>query len=118
MATKIENYDFSRRGRKEKYPWAEWLDGNVWSLDAGDDFTCTSESLRTTIYAAAKKRGVSVNTFVDDDKVIVQAIPLKVKATAETDEPTDVPVDISVEDDGDDTEASGHFWESGTTVNA
>jgi hypothetical protein len=118
MATKIENYDFSRRGRKEKYPWAEWLDGNVWSLDAGDDFTCTSESLRTTIYAAAKKRGVSVNTFVDDDKVIVQAIPLKVKAIAEAEATDEVPVDIDVDDDGDDTEASGHFWVEKETVNA
>ncbi len=84
MAKQIADFDFTRRGRKEKYPWAEWLEvGTTWELTHGEgendedvDYTCTSESLRTTIYSAAKKYGVSVATQISEDRVVIAASEL------------------------------------------
>lgn len=80
MAKQIADFDFTRRGRKEKYPWDQWLAvGSTWELTRGEDaddedvdFTCTPESLRTTIYSAAKKRGVATQTWIGEDKVVIR----------------------------------------------
>lgn len=49
-------------GRPEKYPYAQWFDGQMWALKEGEDFTTSVDSLRGAINSAKNKRGVQVRT--------------------------------------------------------
>lgn len=52
------------RNRDGKYPWDEWLDGQVRELERGEngDFDCTPDSFRNTFYTAANERGLKAKT--------------------------------------------------------
>lgn len=49
-------------GRPEKYPYAQWFDGQMWALEEGVDFKTSVDSLRGAINSAKKKRGITVRT--------------------------------------------------------
>lgn len=53
-------------GRKQSYPWDEWLDGNCRKLVQGKDFGCALNSLAILAYAQANKRGLQA--VVSQDK--------------------------------------------------
>jgi hypothetical protein len=55
MARKVE--EFPDAPSQARYPWDEWLDGDVWELTAGVDFNGKPESLRSVADVQAKKRG-------------------------------------------------------------
>lgn len=69
-------------GKRARYPWNEWFDGQVRQLENGVDFTCTPEGLRTTIHTAAKRMGFKVTTANVEGDVYVHAEPVD-------DEPTE-----------------------------
>jgi hypothetical protein len=74
MAEKIESYEFGR-GRG-KYPWEEWLDGNVWKATAGEDFDISAENFKASVYAAATKKRLKARVAVTEDgNVVWQAFP-------------------------------------------
>jgi len=57
-----------------RYPWDEWLDGQIRELVAGEDFTSKPETLRQNAALQAQKRGGRAKTRLLDDgeqKVIV-----------------------------------------------
>ena len=62
----------SKRGRSEQYPYDDWFDGALWRLRRGEDFTVTPTSMRTTIYSAAKRRGVTVETRLVGGVLLIQ----------------------------------------------
>lgn len=62
----------SNRGREEQYPFDDWFDGALWRLSRGEDFAVTPASLRSTIYAAAKRRGVRVETRIVGGVLLVK----------------------------------------------
>lgn len=45
-------------------PWDDWLDGQVWELEAGTDFISTPLSFRKTVLLRAAQRQVRVRTQV------------------------------------------------------
>lgn len=57
MAKKIEVFDWDsakkRSGgggaRPAKYPWDEWLDGSIWQLTGGEDFTGNVDAMRSAV---------------------------------------------------------------------
>jgi hypothetical protein len=53
----------------------EWLDGQVWQLDEGEDFNCTKDSIRGRFSSACYQKELRAKTRVDGDSVIVQARP-------------------------------------------
>lgn len=55
------------------YPWAEWLDGNIWELARGEDFTVKPSHMQQATGAAARKRGLEYTTRSIGDKVYIQA---------------------------------------------
>ncbi|MHB8742553.1 MAG: hypothetical protein ACYC9L_05445 [Sulfuricaulis sp.] len=69
MARKTSTYEFKRA--KGRYPWDEWLDGNIWELLKGEDFT-SIESFRSSAQTQAKKMGGRVRTETDGDKLHLQ----------------------------------------------
>jgi hypothetical protein len=72
----MENYSVSRvvefnlseigqRGRKPKYPWKKWFDGRNHVLIQGEDYEAESpKSFRSTVYSAARRMGVDVETAI------------------------------------------------------
>lgn len=59
MARKLESFPASSGAR---YPWDEWLDGNVWELVSGEDYTAKSPTFRANAQLQAKKRSGRVRT--------------------------------------------------------
>ena len=75
MAEILESYDFKSVGGPPRYPYDQWFDGQIWKLQYMVDFDCQVVSLRQGLYAAAKRRGISVKVAVSTDgDVVVQRI--------------------------------------------
>lgn len=71
---RIDNdYSFPEQGRPAGVPFDEvWFDGQTRVLEQAEDFPgFTPDQMRSAIYYQARKRGVTVNTHVPDDKTIV-----------------------------------------------
>lgn len=78
MARKLKNFSFTKNeservNRKIRYPWDQWLDGDVWELTPGKDFTISVASFRSGAFYNAKIRGMKIRTARKDDKLIIQA---------------------------------------------
>lgn len=78
----LTSHTFTRAARESQYDWEKLLDGKIYQLEAGSDFSCKVLTFCSLIRGAAKKAGVSVRTqTITDDKgnetgVVVQAVPL------------------------------------------
>lgn len=68
---------FPKTAVGSKYPWSEWMNGQVWKLTKGIDFNCTVESFTTGCHYAAKVSGKRAKTRRDGDTVYVCATPNK-----------------------------------------
>jgi hypothetical protein len=60
----------------QHYPWEEWLDGNVWQLDRGTDYTAKANTIITNARTQARRRGGSVRTRLlrqnGDEAIVLQ----------------------------------------------
>jgi hypothetical protein len=69
---------FPAAATHSRYPWDQWLDGQVWELVAGEDFTSKPETIRQNAAVQAQRRGGNVKTRLVDDGdrqiVIVQML--------------------------------------------
>ena len=50
--------------RASKYPWADWLDGEIWELKSGEDFDGKPTNFRSVALAQARNRGGKVKTHL------------------------------------------------------
>ncbi len=64
MAENVNPDELKRmpRGRRPKYPWAQWTDGEWWHAKQGEDFTVAVNSFRSTLANHACKYGLRVVT--------------------------------------------------------
>ena len=53
MARKLDQFPLSTAAR---YPWDEYLDGSVWELARGEDFSCSVRSIQGAARAQANRR--------------------------------------------------------------
>lgn len=83
MSRIIEDYQPKKGGRRDTYPWTEWLDGRTYMLSRGEDFKCTLKAMRIHIYRMAKRRGVKVSVHFQDKNTIVLEV-VKPPAKAKT----------------------------------
>lgn len=60
-------------GRKEKYPYDKWFNGQIWELIGGTDFSNDPENFRITLTGAARRRNTRIRTRVVGSRVYVQA---------------------------------------------
>lgn len=73
MARKLQTFP-----AKSTHPWDEYLDGSVWELTEGEDFTSKLATFRMNAKAQAERRGGKVRTSVqrgqdgDPDKLVIQ----------------------------------------------
>jgi hypothetical protein len=61
MARKVEEFP-DASPPASKYPWPQWLDGGVWELVPGQDFTGSPATFRSNAIAQANKREGKVRT--------------------------------------------------------
>ncbi len=72
MAKKVDAWPTNTRGAR--YPWDEWLDGDIWALETGKDFGMNAENFRAQVYIAAKNRGMTVTTARKGKILYVKAV--------------------------------------------
>jgi hypothetical protein len=71
MAKKVNAWPTT--SNSTRYPWDQWLDGNIWALTKGDDFDQNTEHFRAQVYIAARNRGVKARTTRLGDVLHIQA---------------------------------------------
>ncbi len=81
MAEVVKKYDFtSRRSGRLKYPWAQWMNGQIWALKYGEDFTVKPTNFANNAASYGKRRDhiKDVNIAIDSEAgiVYVQAVLL------------------------------------------
>lgn len=61
MARRLDPSEILHQPR-ERYPWDLWADGNFWLLTHGVDFSCGVPTFKAAAHAAARARGMRVQT--------------------------------------------------------
>jgi hypothetical protein len=69
MAIRVDNVDFKRHSRA-KYNWTEWADGSTWQIQYGEDFSCSTASMKGHIYSHAFKNDKKVRVRQIDDQTL------------------------------------------------
>lgn len=72
MAETLPEFDFRWR-KGSNYPWDEWLNGQIWQLTTGQDFTIAPVSLISSARYEAVDRGMKVRTRRLGEVVVLQA---------------------------------------------
>ena len=82
MAKTVENFTptSATESSRARYPYDQWLDGQIWQLERGEDFGEEGSekpkvnSVVSVIRGEAHKRGLGLKAqMIDDDTVQVQA---------------------------------------------
>ncbi len=72
MAEILDDYDFHKkpRGAPYKYPWEEWMDGQVRKIIKGEDFTTPVTSMQTLLRTRGRaiSRSKKVRTAIVDKR--------------------------------------------------
>lgn len=76
MAKVLKHFVFSRGAKKgtSLYPLDEWLDGRIYQLERRHDFSCTTQSMRATLYSRAKKRGGTLRSSTNGGTLTIQFV--------------------------------------------
>lgn len=61
----------ARRGRKQKYPWGSWSDGQTWKVERGEDFTCTVQTFCAQLHNRARKTGKKVTATTIENSAVI-----------------------------------------------
>jgi hypothetical protein len=63
----------NRKGKRNDPKWNQWLDGRVWKLVRGVDFSCAPQSFRANAHSRAECRGLKIRGVIDGDIIVIQA---------------------------------------------
>lgn len=67
---------FPAAGGQARYPWDEWLNGQVWELRQGEDYNAKSATFLQNARSQGDKRGGRIRTrqFTDEtpERVVIQ----------------------------------------------
>jgi hypothetical protein len=76
VARKLKSFP-GRRATSRAYPWEQWLDGSVWLLRSGEDYSITTDSMRAAVSRAAKQAGKRARTSVVEDDDGTEALAVQ-----------------------------------------
>ena len=77
MARKIDQIPADGEYRV-RYPWGDWLDGSLWELQQGVDFSCKVHSFCVNACSLGSRWGLNVKTLKSRKRpgvVLIQARP-------------------------------------------
>jgi hypothetical protein len=67
MAEQLAAMPPRARGRKPKYDWVKLLNGRIWRLTKGKDFSCSVESFAHHFRRRAQAAGLRANVVTESD---------------------------------------------------
>ena len=77
MGEQVTDFDWSTaKGRKSRYPWDQWFNGETWKLVQGEDFKVDCKSFRDQAYGRSYYKRHKVRVSIDEPYVYLQAINL------------------------------------------
>jgi hypothetical protein len=95
MARKLSTFDFSKKSvitppeSSRRYPWDDWLDGDIWELRFGEDFDSHPLMMERIIRTRATNRGAKLKMrHVRGDQDFHEAIGVIVLQRVDIDGPT------------------------------
>lgn len=69
MSEVLDEFNFG-----PKYPWPQWMDGQIRRITKGEDFDIDTEKMRITLYRGAISEGVRVRAKkVNETQIVFQA---------------------------------------------
>lgn len=71
MAQQVDSFDFGKQSAK--YNWDEYMDGNIWRLQHGTDFTAKPSSVIASARKYASKNNKTLQIRTDGEDVVLQA---------------------------------------------
>lgn len=64
-----------RLGRRPRYDWASWTDGEWWRLRQGVDYHVGTESFRSTAATHGNRHGLKLTSQATDDGIFIRFTP-------------------------------------------
>lgn len=74
MARKLKAFP---EDQVSKHPWDDYLNGDIWEIQQGEDFDCKPVVMRNQIYNTAHKRDLDARVSVRGNIIVFQALPIK-----------------------------------------
>lgn len=76
MAKALETFEFPHGGRKGiEFNWDSILDGKIWSLTQGEDFTAEPKTFIGAVARQANLKNLRVKRQIDGKTIVLQAVP-------------------------------------------
>jgi hypothetical protein len=72
MEVVTEAISWPEVGRSTQYDWDALFDGQIWKLEKGEYFKCIPANFRSSVYRAAKVRGINARVKIAGSSVYVQ----------------------------------------------
>lgn len=73
MMKVLKQFEFTAKSRGTKYDWAKLLDGGIYQLEEGKDFTCKPATFAMIARKHAKLAGLAVRVQQVDGGLVIQA---------------------------------------------
>jgi hypothetical protein len=67
------NFGGSSTSARGKHDWDSFLNGSIWVIEPGIDYTCKTTAFLTLARLQAKKRGMKLRTGKDGSNIVIQA---------------------------------------------
>jgi hypothetical protein len=78
----LRAFEFASTGNRATYDWAKLLDGSIYQLEAGKDFSCKPETFLLLAKKHAKKAGKTLKASKVDGGLVIQAVGKAADAAA------------------------------------
>lgn len=72
----LKDFDWTkaRSQSRSKYPWDIWMDGQVYKVVQGKDFTCKVGSMYAHIYSKSRNEFTELRILKLDDAIVFQFV--------------------------------------------
>ena len=70
----LKKFEFKEFGGRSTYDWDKWLDGGIYQLEEGSDYTCKTQTLRMLAAKQARRLGKTVRTAKVENGLVIQAV--------------------------------------------
>lgn len=92
MPKALETFEFPHGGRKGiEYDWDSILDGKIWQLTQGEDFTADPKTFIGAVSRKANERNLRVKRELNGKVIVLQAVPKASNGSVPEETPAETP---------------------------